>query len=145
VGDAGAGAGAGIMRSQGARTVRWCNTDNVPIKTLSLGAALIIFGVFVTIASDSGSATSLIPAFIGLVFVALGLVARAKPDLNHHLMHASAAVALLAVVASLGSAVGRGSEGWALAAQVGTIVLCAGYLVLAVQSFRQARLSRQAG
>ena len=114
----------------------------MPAKTLSLGAALIVFGVIVTIASSSGSATSLIPAFIGVVFVVLGLVARAKPDLNHHLMHASAALALLAVVSSLGSAIGRGAEGWALFAQIGTIVLCAAYLVFAVQSFRQARLAR---
>ena len=114
----------------------------MPTKTLSLGAALIVFGVIVTIASSSGSATSLIPAFIGVVFVVLGLVARAKPDLNHHLMHASAALALLAVVSSLGSAIGRGAEGWALFAQIGTIVLCAAYLVFAVQSFRQARRAR---
>ncbi len=115
---------------------------DVATKTISLGAALIVLGVIVTIASSSGSATSLIPAFIGVVFVALGFVARAKPDLGHHLMHASAALALLAVVGSLGSAIGRGAEGWALFAQIGTIVLCAGYLVIAVQSFRQARLAR---
>ncbi len=113
-------------------------------KTLSLGAALIVVGVIVTIASDSSSATSLIPAFIGVVFVVLGALARAKPDLNHHLMHASAALALIAVLGSLGSAIGRGAEGWALIAQIATIVLCAGYLVLAVQSFRQARLARNA-
>ncbi len=112
-------------------------------KTIGLGAALIVLGVIVTIASGSGSATSLIPAFIGVVFVALGLVARAKPDLNRHLMHAAAALALLAVVGSLGSAIGRGAQGWALFAQIATIVLCAGFVVLAVQSFRAARLERQ--
>jgi hypothetical protein len=116
----------------------------VATKTLSLGAALIVLGVIVTIASGSGSATSLIPAFIGVVFVVLGLVARAKPDLNHHMMHASAALALLAVLGSLGSAIGRGAEGWALFAQVATIVLCSAYLFVAVQSFRQARLNRSA-
>jgi hypothetical protein len=114
----------------------------VATKTLSLGAALIVLGVIVTIASGSSSATSLIPAFIGVVFVVLGLVARARPDLNHHVMHASAAVALLAVLGSLGSAIGRGAEGWALFAQVATIVLCGAYLVVAVQSFRRARLAR---
>lgn len=112
-------------------------------KTIGLGAALIVLGVIVTIASSSGSATSLIPAFIGVVFVVLGLVARAKPDLNRHLMHAAAALALVAIIGSLGSAIGRGAEGWALFAQVATIVLCAGFVVLAVQSFRAARLARQ--
>lgn len=113
-------------------------------KTISIGAALIVLGGFVTIASSSGSVTSLIPAFIGAVFVVLGLVARAQPDLNHHLMHASAALALVAILGSLGSAIGRGAEGWALFAQIATVVLCAGYLVFAVQSFRQARLARDA-
>lgn len=109
-------------------------------KTIALGGALIALGVIVTIASGSGSATSLIPAFIGIVFVILGLVARAKPDLNRHLMHAAAALALVAIFASLGSAIGRGATGWALFAQIATVVLCAGFVVLAVQSFRQARL-----
>jgi hypothetical protein len=114
------------------------------IKTIALGAALVVLGVLVTIASGSGSATSLIPAFIGAVFLALGLLARAKPDLNHHLMHASAALALLAIIGSLGSAIGRGAEGWALFAQIATIVLCVAYVAFAVQSFRQARLDRSA-
>ena len=114
------------------------------IKTVVLGAVLVVLGVIVTIGSSSGSVTSLIPAFIGVVFIALGLAARAKPDLNHHLMHASAALALLAILGSLGSAIGRGAEGWALFAQVATIVLCAAYVALAVQSFRQARLDRTA-
>lgn len=114
------------------------------IKTIALGAALVVLGVLVTVASGSGSATSLIPAFIGVVFLALGLLARAKPALNHHLMHASAALALLAIVGSLGSAIGRGAEGWALFAQIATIVLCVAYVALAVQSFRQARLDRTA-
>ena len=99
----------------------------------------------VTIASDSESATSLIPAFIGAVFVGLGLLARAKPDLNHHVMHAAAGLALLGVLGSLGSAVGRGSEGWALIAQLATVVILGGFLYRAVQSFRAARLAREAG
>jgi hypothetical protein len=116
----------------------------MPDKTIGLGVALIALGVIVTLASDSASATSLIPAFVGVVFLGLGLVARAKDSLRPHLMHAAAAVALLAVLGSLGSAIGRGAEGWALFAQIATIVLCGGFLVLAVQSFRQARLTRDA-
>jgi hypothetical protein len=116
----------------------------MPDKTIGLGVALVALGVIVTIASDSASATSLIPAFIGAVFLVLGILARAKDQLRPHLMHAAAALALLAVIGSLGSAIGRGAEGWALFAQIATIVLCAAFLVLAVQSFRQARLARNA-
>jgi hypothetical protein len=114
------------------------------LKSIVAGFVLVVVGVIGTIASDSESVTSLIPAFIGAVLAVLGLVARAKPDLNHHLMHAAAALALLALLGSLGSAIGRGSSGWALAAQVATIVVCGVFVYFAVQSFRAARLARSA-
>lgn len=107
--------------------------------TIGLGGALIVVGVGVTLISSSGSATSLIPAFAGVVFIVLGVAARAKPDLNRHLMHAAAAIALLAALGSIGSAIGRGSTGWALFSQLATIVLCGGYIFFGVQSFRAAR------
>lgn len=113
-------------------------------KSMIAGATLIVVGVFVSVVSDSGSVTALIPAFIGVVFVVLGAVGRAKPDLNRHLMHAAAALALLAILGSAGSAIGRGSTGWALFAQLATIVVAGVFLVLAIQSFRAARLAREA-
>ncbi|MEM9038198.1 MAG: hypothetical protein AAGA99_02950 [Actinomycetota bacterium] len=113
-------------------------------KSLIGGAVLIVIGVLVTIVSDSGSVTSLIPAFIGIIFVALGLLGRAKPDLNHHAMHGVAAFSLLAVVGSLGSAIGRGSTGWALFAQLATIAVGGVLLFFSIQSFRAARLAREA-
>lgn len=109
------------------------------------GATLVVVGIVVTIASDSESVTSLIPAFVGAVFVGLGLLAQAKPALNHHVMHAAAGLALLGVLGSLGSVFGRGSEGWALFAQLATVVVLGGFLYLAVQSFRAARIAREAG
>lgn len=108
------------------------------------GVALIVVGVFAGIVSDTGSVTAFIPAFIGVVFVAIGAVGRAKPELNKHLMHAAAMLALLAIIGSLGSAVGRGSTGLALFAQLATIVIAAVFLVLAIRSFRAARLAREA-
>ncbi len=113
-------------------------------KALITGAALIILGIVVTVLSDSGSVTSLIPAFIGIVFVAIGVVARAKPELNHHLMHAAAAVSLLAILGSLGSVIGRGSSGWALFAQLATIVIVGVFLQQAVMSFIAAKKAREA-
>jgi hypothetical protein len=115
----------------------------VAAKALLTGAALIAIGVIVSLASSSESVTSLIPAFIGVVFVALGLTARAKPDLNHHLMHGAAALSLLAILGSLGSLIGRGSTGWALFSQLATVVITGAFLFLAVNSFRAARLARE--
>lgn len=112
---------------------------------LVTGIALVVLGVVVTIASDSGSVTSLIPAFIGVVFVLIGFLARAKSDLHHHLMHGAAGLSVAAVLGSLGSVIGRGSSGWALFAQLATVVIAGVFLAHAVQSFRGARQARLAG
>lgn len=109
---------------------------------MAIGAILIVLGVVVTIASDSESLTSLIPAFIGVLFVILGFVAARKPAAGHHAMHGAAALALLGVLGTIGSLV-RGSEGWALFAQVTTLVLCVVFLVWAIGSFRAARATRE--
>lgn len=114
------------------------------MKAIGAGGALIALGIIVSIASDSGSVTSLIPAIIGAVLLILGLVARARPGIARHLMHASAAVAALAILGSLGSAIGRGSTGWALFAQLGTAVIAGVFLWYAVASFRAARREREA-
>ncbi|MBK01273.1 MAG: hypothetical protein VX983_08855 [Actinomycetota bacterium] len=108
----------------------------MPKKAATSGGVLIALGVIVTIVSDSQSVTSLIPAFIGAVFLILGLLARAKPDLNHHLMHALAAIALLAVLGSLGSLISRSSTGWALFAQLATTVIAGFLLQQSVMAFK---------
>lgn len=113
--------------------------------TIALGVALVIVGGGITLLSDSDSVTSLIPAFVGIVFVVLGVAARVWERGSRHVMHASVALALLLVLASIGTVAARGASGWALASQVATIVLCAGYVALGVRSFIQTRRAREAG
>lgn len=112
--------------------------------TMIVGAVLLVLGGVVTILSDSDSVTSLIPSFIGAALVIFGLLGQLRPELNHHAMHGAAVVALLAILGSLGSLIGRGAGGWALFSQLVTIVACGGLLYAAVQSFRAARLARSA-
>lgn len=111
-------------------------------KAIGAGVALIALGVLVSVVSDSSSVTSLIPAFVGGLFLILGLGARVRPAIGHHLMHAAAAIALLVILGSLGSAIGRGSTGWALFAQLGSIVIAGVFLGYAVASFRSVRQTR---
>jgi len=112
-------------------------------KSITTGAILVILGIVVTIVSDSNSATSLIPTFVGVIYLLLGLAGKQKPELNHHFMHGAAAISLLAIIGSLGSLIGRSSTGWALFAQLATSVICAVFLVSAIQSFKVARAARQ--
>lgn len=113
-------------------------------KSMYLGAGLVAFGVLVTILSDSGSVTSLIPAFFGIVFFVLGWLARARPESGHHFMHGASLLALVGVLAGVGALVGRGASGWALLSQIVLIVSTAVFLVLAIRSFREARRAREA-
>jgi peptidoglycan/LPS O-acetylase OafA/YrhL len=107
----------------------------VPQWAVSIGAALILFGIAVTVASESGSGTSLIPTFIGLVLAGLGVIAGTWPRTRKQAMRAASVLALAAIVASVASAITRESDGWALGSQIVTAGLCLVFLVLAVMSF----------
>lgn len=115
-------------------------------KTIGLGGLLIALGVVVSIMSESGSVTSYIPSFIGLVFLILGVIAAVREDLRKHIMHAAAVVALIAILGSVGSMISRwdGDDGyWAEASQIITVVLCGGFLIAAIGSFKAARVARE--
>ncbi|MGH1488865.1 MAG: hypothetical protein ACRBK7_05630 [Acidimicrobiales bacterium] len=116
----------------------------MPKKAMIVGAILVILGGVVSVLSDSNSVTSFIPSFIGAILIVLAVVAQMKPDLSHHMMHGVAAISLLAILGSLGSLIGRGSTGWALFSQLVTIVACGGLMFFAIQSFKAARLAREA-
>jgi len=116
-------------------------------RTTGLGVALMALGIVVTALADSwGTVTSWIPVGIGLIFLLLGVIASVREDLRHHIMHAAAALSLIAIIASLGSLFSRWSDssGWAKISQIGTVLLCAMFLAAAVQSFKAARAARKA-
>lgn len=95
------------------------------MKSIALGVSLIILGVVVSILSSSGSVTSYIPSFVGVLFVGLGVAGTLKPDLNHHMMHGAAALALISIIATLGRLIPTFTDasGWAVLSQVVTVVL----------------------
>ena len=71
----------------------------VPI-TLGFGVLLIALGMGFFFGTGSEHVTALIPAFLGLVFLILGLLSR-REKLRVHTMHAAAALALLGCIAAL--------------------------------------------
>ena len=117
--------------------------------SLSFGVVLILLGVGAYFGTGGESVTALIPAFFGVPFAVLGLLARDERRLKLT-MHVAAVLALLGF---LGSA--RGISGViALAAgnevarpvaavvQASMAVLCLAFLVLAVRSFIAVRRAR---
>jgi hypothetical protein len=118
----------------------------MPTQTLYTGIALTVLGVAGYVFSGAASVTALIPAFIGIVFVVLGLLAR-KENLRKHVMHVTMLVALLAiagtfrgVLASFAWLGGTAPERpMAVVAQVITAVLCLLLLIGGIRSFIAAR------
>jgi len=105
---------------------------------------------------DSNPKTALIPAYVGIVFVLLGLLGQ-KESLRKHVMHLAAALSLLLVLGSFGMGLPKiikyqmdpGSidpekvRPLAWWGQVGLGVIMLMFLVLAVKSFVDARKNRK--
>ncbi len=120
----------------------------MPKIALVVGAVLIIVGVWGYTASGPGaSPTALIPAVLGLALAVAGLVGLRGGQARRHAMHAAAAVALIGALGSLGQLIGTPAErsddaDIATIAGLLNLILCGGFLVLAVWSFVQARRTR---
>jgi hypothetical protein len=123
----------------------------VPAVTIALGVILIGLGAIGFLATGREHPTALIPAFAGIVFLILGVVAR-NPGARKHAMHAAAALALLGFFGTVpglikffrmlgGTEVSRPA---AVRAQAIMAVLCLLFVILCVRSFIAARRNRLA-
>lgn len=118
--------------------------------TTGIGSLLIGVGVVAYITSGAASITALIPAFVGLLLLIAGLVARSNPSSRRHALHAAMAVALLGVLGSLMNVFQLGSLIAGTAERPGAIltstimfVLLLAYLIVGIRSFVQARADRK--
>lgn len=117
--------------------------------TRALGAALIVVGVVAFVATGSEAVTALIPAFLGLVILALGIAA-GRESVHRHAIHAALAVALLGALGTLMNVVelpallsgGEVERPGAVVASTITFLLCGAYIALGVRSFSAARRAR---
>jgi len=123
----------------------------MPAITFFVAVLLLAVGLGGFVASGAHAPTALIPAVLGLLLGVCAAVAR-NPKARMHAMHAAVLLALLGLVGSArgvlqlpallsGQTVARPL---AVVAQSVTVVLCLGYLVVAIRSFIQARRQRLA-
>jgi hypothetical protein len=118
----------------------------MPQKALAAGGILILTGLVGYLFSAGASPTALIPTGIGVILFGLGLAGK-KEDLRKHVMHAAAALALLAVLATVPGAIkvvglafgGDIERPLAVASQSLTALVCTWFLVHAVRTFIAAR------
>ena len=111
--------------------------------TIGVGIALILIGVIGYFASGMASVTALIPAFLGMVFIVLGVLGL-KPSRRKLMMHMAAALALLGAVGpAMRMRKALGAEDFefsmAFGSQAVTALICAGFVAAAVFSFVAAR------
>ena len=119
----------------------------MPKIAIAFGAMLTLIGVGFYFETGTPSVTALIPAFVGVPLLLLGIAARgAREGVRKHLMHAAAALGLLGFLASAGRLLtkGFGAAPAAVAEQVLMALLCLAFVVLCVNSFVQARRNRVA-
>jgi hypothetical protein len=123
----------------------------VNTNAIVFGLALIGVGLFGFVETGSKHPTALIPAGIGLVIGACGVLAF-KDSLRKHVMHAAAAVGVLGFLATVMSipqvltmmSGGEVERPQAAVAKAATCALCLIFTGFCVQSFVSARLARKA-
>lgn len=119
--------------------------------TLLLGSVLVVIGLlfYFVVGGGSTSVTALIPAFLGIPFLVLGLLGR-KERFRKHAMHGAVVFALIGLMGTASGLLnvvtllsgGDVERPNAVIAQALVAVLCIGYIVLGVRSFIEARRNR---
>lgn len=115
--------------------------------SIYIGILLIILGIASYILTGAASATALIPAFFGIVFVILGMIGDRKESMRKHMMHAALLLAVLGVLGSFGGLMNvlRVLGGTELSspaasyAQALMALICIFFIVAGVRSFIEAR------
>lgn len=116
----------------------------MPPVSIVFGIILIPVGVFCYSNAEPKSITALIPTFLGVLFVVLGLIGL-RDSLRKHAMHAAAAVGLLGF---LGSGYRLVKHAMKTSGDVDpyaavTAGLCLVFVILCVRSFVMARRRRK--
>ncbi|WP_420112815.1 hypothetical protein [Pseudactinotalea sp.] len=117
--------------------------------TLAIGSLLTATGVVAWLVTSMSSITSLIPAFVGVLLLIVGLIARRGEKVRRHAMHAGMLVALLGAlgsimnVAKIGSLFdGTAERPAAIIVSLIMFVTLVVYLAFGIRSFVQARKAR---
>ena len=112
---------------------------NTPKTAIAIGTLLFIQGIGFYIGTDSRSVTALIPAFVGLPILLMGLLAF-KESARMHAMHVAAALGVLGLLAAIGRIATAGLSLSAAGISLMIMVLLTGSFVLVcVKSFVDAR------
>ena len=121
------------------------------VKTaIGYGVVLIVVGLVGYFGTGQASVTALIPAFLGLLLLILGIAGR-RENLRKNAMHIAVAIALLGFLGTVGGLVklftllsgGEVTRPTAIVIQSIVAVMCGSYVGFGVKSFADARRRRE--
>ena len=110
------------------------------------GGILVLWGIIAYFmqSSDPPSITAMIPAFMGLPLLSLGLLADWNESNLHHYMHAAMVFALLMVLGGVQGLLDiDGKSQLAIGSHLILVVLGITFMVAGIMSFRHARKLRE--
>ena len=121
----------------------------MPSTAIGCGLSLVLLGIAGYVwgmLDGKASVTALIPAFFGVVMAICGALAQSKESLRKHFMHAALLVALIGFLiptARLLMNVSKIALTPAVVSQAAMALVCLIFLVIGLQSFFNARRSRE--
>jgi hypothetical protein len=118
--------------------------QTIPTITSGYGAFLILWGVIISIISDSDSITSYFPSLLGLPLLLSGILAAKIPEKRKLWMHIAATFGLLCALGGTRFFMVM-SDGinYASGSMLMLLITGSAYTYICVQSFRHARMSRE--
>lgn len=117
--------------------------------SILFGLILIILGLYSYFGVSTESITALIPAFVGVVILILGVIGLKEKNLKHT-MHIAAVLMLIAFIGSARGFIGlpelfsgTAERPWAIIAQVIMGIIALIFLIMAIRSFIDARKKKE--
>jgi len=117
----------------------------MPNLTLGYGIFLIVWGVAVSILSESNSFTSYVPSFLGVPIAVSGWMAKSNPERRKDWMHVAVVFGLLCALGGIRffMVMGDGLD-YASGSMLMLFLSGSAYTFLCVRSFIEARKAREA-
>ena len=118
------------------------NTQDFRVFSLSIeflttlyGLFMVIWGISISLISESSSITSMIPAFIGVPLAFIGVISMIKPTFRKALMHIAVVIGIIAFLGGLDFFRGMFNNYYAGLSKLMLLITGFVYVYVCVQSF----------